>query len=593
MKSKNSFLDLAAVPFARKGSYLTILNKQDGEDIDRGKVQELYLSRTWNNSCAIKRADLIKISLVHDGQEVPYEYTATPSLLRLESEYGYTEFCITKTNCFQFRGKGVTLRCQAEMWGHEGSVDREDGTWEISFSMIGKFLFVPVKGKMIAKGGLNWMYQTPDPVQIDFSAEEGELFEGVIHTYLSNGQKEEHYPDFDEVVKENQQDYEAWCARYPDCDEEFRKTRELACYIVWSHVMAPYGKLTSEVVYMSRNSLADAFGWQQGYQAIAVMRDIRQAWNFICNMFDYQLPDGQLPDWINDYCCTYLTCKPPFQGFAIIWLLDHGDTEQLTVEDYRRLYYPMQRWTNWWFNYRDTDHDGIPQYSHPDESGWDDGSIFSKGVPVETPDLCAYMVLMTEACGRLAEKIGEHADARRWMEQSKNLLARMIVEFWDGERFFAKLSGSHEIVDCQCVALYQPIILGKRLPENIREKLIRDLKDENGFLCQHGIASEHPKSSLFEPLNGFCRGVVVSPVQLMMAIGLKNAGAEEVAKEVALRFSRKVARDGFSLCQFPYDDPAFVIAPSEKARNFVSDMSLATSWTAAIFLTLTGYILKS
>ena len=41
MKSKNSFLDLAAVPFARKGSYLTILNKQDGEDIDRGKVQEL------------------------------------------------------------------------------------------------------------------------------------------------------------------------------------------------------------------------------------------------------------------------------------------------------------------------------------------------------------------------------------------------------------------------------------------------------------------------------------------------------------------------------------------------------------------------
>lgn len=596
MKSEQSFLDLSKVPFSRKGSYLSILNKQDGEDIDRGKIDELYLSRTWNNSCAIKRADLIKISLVYNGKEIPYRYTATPSILRLDSEFGYVEFCITDENTFRFRGEGVTLRYRAEMWGHEGSVDRQDGTWEISFSMVGKFLFVPLNAKMNAEGGLNWMYQTPNPVQIEFFPQNtdnvGErVYEGAIHHYFSNGQKEMYYEDFDKIVEKNQKDFEAWGEKYPAVRTEFQKAREKAIYIIWSHVMAPNRQMTEEMVYMSRNCLADAFGWQQSYQAIAVGMDIRQAWGFLCNMFAYQLPDGQLPDWINDACSTYLTCKPPFQGLAFDWLWNHADMTQLRAEDYKRLYEPLAKWTLWWFDYRDSDRDGIPQYSHPDESGWDDGSIFSKGVPVESPDLCAFLILQTEALGKMAGKLGRHFEEKIWMEKSKCLLRNMLKEFWDGEHFVAKLSGSHEIVGGRCVALYQPIILGKRLPADVLEKLIRDLSDENGYLCEHGIASEHPNSSLFEIQNGFCRGVVVSPVQLMMVLGIKESGEDDLAKEIAYRFCRKVARDGFSLCHFPWDDPELVVAPSEKARNFVSDMSLDTSWTAAIFLTLAGFVI--
>ena len=591
MKKEDSFIDLRRVPFSRKNSFLSILNKQDGADIDRGKIDELYLSRTWNNSCALKFADMIKISLVYNDKEIPYQYSASPSLLRLECDYGYVEFCLTEKNVFRFRGSGVKLRCNAIMGGHEGSVDRQDGTWEISFSMVGKFLFVPLKGKMDATGGLNWMYQTPDPVQIDFFSETDTVFEGAIHSYLSNGQKATHYEAFDDIFRKNQEDYLEWSSKYPAVPDEYKQTQEMATYIIWSHVMAPMGIMTSEMVYMSRNSLADAFGWQQGYQAMAVYQDARQAWAFLCNMFDYQLPDGQIPDWINDNCSNYLSCKPPFQGLAFDWLWDHANMDELTVDDYLKLYYPLAKWAGWWFNYRDNDHDDIPQYSHPDESGWDDGSIFSKGVPVESPDLCAFLILMTEALGKIAEKVGRLADSRYWIGRSKKLLRDMIEQLWDGEHFQARLSGSHEIVGGQCVALYQPIILGKRLPADIREKLVAQLSDEQGYLCEHGIASEHPDSPLFELLNGFCRGVVVSPVQLMMAVGALNAGAEDLAYRIAERFCNKVRRDGFSLCHFPYDSEELIVAPSEKARNFVSDMTLDTSWTAAIFLFLAGNIL--
>ena len=593
MKSEKTMFDLVKIPFSRKGSYLSVLNKQEGRDIDRGSVDELYLSRSWNNSCALKRTDLIKLSLLHDGEEVPYEYTATPSLLRLDSEYGYVEICISPCDTFRLRGKGVKLRCYAAMGGHEGSLTREDGTWEISFTMIGKFLFVPITGNMEASGGLKWMYQTPEPATIDFSADSPDgIFEGAINTYLSNGQKKNYYEPFDDAVSGAQADYEKWDKKYPSVSEEFEKTRALATYVIWSSVMSPYKLITNEVVYMSRNSLADAFGWQQGYQAIAVYRDVKQAWDFLCNMFAYQLEDGQLPDWINDECSNYLSCKPPFQGLAFAWLWENADMNQLTVEDFAKLYYPMEKWAGWWFNYRDTDNDDIPQYSQPDESGWDDGSIFAKGVPVESPDLCAFLVLVTEALWKMAEKIGRNADARYWKGRSEKLLNDMIKELWDGEKFVARLSGTHEIVGGACVALYQPIILGKRLPENILNKLIADLSEENGYLCEHGIASEHLKSPLLELLNGFCRGVVVSPVQLMMALGAKSAGADALAQEIALRFCKKVARDGFSLCHFPYDSDELVIRPSEKAQHFVADMSLDTSWTAAIFLVLAGEILK-
>ena len=592
--------DLAKVPFARRGAYLSILNRQDGlnedrglNDMLRGTVDELYLSRTWNNTCGLKRADLIQIVLLADGKEISYEYTASPAVLRLDAAGGFVEFVITKDNIFRFRGCGVTLRLEAVPGGHEGSVEKPNNTWEIAFSNIGKFLFVPVKGRMHAEGGLNWMYQQPYPVTVDYCADEtGGSFEGAVHYYAQSGHPKAAYEPFDEIRQEAEADFEAWKEKYPAVPEEFRATRELALYEIWSHILPPGGLIKNEVVYMSRNCLADAFGWQQSYQAVAVSRDIHQAWAFLCNMFDYQRENGQLPDWLNDCCDNDLTCKPPFQGVAFAWLFEHARMEELTEKEYHRLYEPLAKWALWWFNERDDDHNGIPQYNHPDESGWDDSSIFSKGVPVESPDLAAYLVLITEALSKIAAALSRDADAVFWKLRSETLLESMIRELWDGRHFFARKAVTFERIESRCVAMVQPIVLGKRLPKEIRDILAEDICGPGGFLAEFGVMSEHPDSDLLELRNGFCRGSVVSPVQMMMALGLLSAGEKDKAKEIARRFCRKVQRDGFSLEHFPYDAPELVVAPSEKAKNFVADMTLDTSWTAAVFLVLAGFVLK-
>lgn len=48
--------------------------------------------------------------------------------------------------------------------------------------------------------------------------------------------------------------------------------------------------------------------------------------------------------------------------------------------------------------------------------GWDDASIFAKGVPLESADLCAYLSLQTEVLARLAKRIGLHSQAKMWQE---------------------------------------------------------------------------------------------------------------------------------------------------------------------------------
>ena len=119
----------------------------------------------------------------------------------------------------------------------------------------------------------------------------------VVHAYISNGLRLEQYRPFDQCVEENERALAQWGEKYPKVAPEFEATARVAVYTIWSHVMEPDGLLKDRVVYMSRNHLVDAFGWQQSYQAMTAWRDPETAWQFLHNMFDYQLPEGQLPDW--------------------------------------------------------------------------------------------------------------------------------------------------------------------------------------------------------------------------------------------------------------------------------------------------------
>jgi len=119
-------------------------------------------------------------------------------------------------------------------------------------------------------------------------------------------------------------------------------------------------------------------------------------------------------------------------------------------------------------------------------------------------------------------------------------------------------------------------MLGKRLPDEIRIKLLKDLRT-SGIVTPYGPASEHPKSPYFID-DGYWRGPVWAPHYLFLVEGLKRCGETEWAKELAVKFCEMCRQSGFaenfsSLDGRPLRDTGY-------------------SWTVDVFFTLANEYLE-
>jgi len=144
------------------------------------------------------------------------------------------------------------------------------------------------------------------------------------------------------------------------------------------------------------------------------------------------------------------------------------------------------------------------------------------------------------------------------------------------------------------LANYQPIILGKRLPQHIIDKVAEKLMEDGAWLTEIGFASESMKSDMVTFGFPFVLGRVVAPQNMILSVGLQAAGKQEEAEIAARRFCDHVSREGFALGFAPYN---YYKHNGEKADQqtvpSMSDCWMWSSWTANCFLTLvTGFIGK-
>ncbi len=112
----------------------------------------------------------------------------------------------------------------------------------------------------------------------------------------------------------------------------------------------------------------------------------------------------------------------------------------------------------------------------------------------------------------------------------------------------------------------------KRLREDIISTIVNRLASEDEYMTSGGIVSELLGSPYFNLSGGFMRGKINAPIQLLLSIGLKNAGEKELACRIATRYCDLVCKTGLS---------------SWMCETIVE----WTSETAAIFLTIASYLL--
>ncbi len=573
--------DIHDVPFSRKLSFLYI-----GED-DRlpgevEKVKHLYISRQVKKYRLSTEPDtpvypgLISIIPCKKKKRIPYTLKAEPSILTLKTEDGWVQFCFDNKDLIRIRSNNIQLHFSALLTGHEAAISRLDGTYQVSFDPAGEFLLVPVTGKTEFESEWNAKAAACSKFDLYMEPEEDGVFEMCIHYAYSNTKRQQEYRPFESCMQEAREDYEAWYAMYPKVSAIYEYTKRIAAYSVWICYVAPMGLLKDYALLFQKNDCA--FSWQSAYNAMAICNDAEMSVRLLLTAFGFQDEYGEIPDLFDDHYINILATKPPFHGAAVLYMLKSmGD--KITAEQCSRMYEPLTGWCRWWLTFRDTDHDGVPQYNQGCESGADTTMMLSKGVPAECPDIISYVILLEEALGYLAERLGKAKEANEWFMASKKLTNSLIQDFWDGNHFIARVSTTHVPVETTGLEGYAPVLLGSRIPSEIMDKMANDL--EAHYLTECGLSpvTLDEGNPAFVFVEGFD--------QLKFSIGLFDAGKTELARKIVKAYcdesARRLPSFGYTVGQLPED-------PGIQGAFFFSGYGKCSSLSGCIFLTLSGLL---
>lgn len=202
-------------------------------------------------------------------------------------------------------------------------------------------------------------------------------------------------------------------------------------------------------------------------------------------------------------------------------------------------------------------------YALPWQQVRNNSTVFSQGVPVESPDLSAFLVIQMEALAGIARRLGKTQESITWLARSEDLLNGMITHFWNwsrkqfvptlhtpsyepcGHQHGGCLRHSHLEIQSASLLPYISIVLGRRLPESIRQCLVTDLTAPGKFLTEFGLATESVNSP-YHNSDGYWRGPIWAPATMLIVEGLYRAGEESLARDIARRFCKMASENGMA-----------------------------------------------
>lgn len=579
-------INLHKIPFSRRGSYLALNLADDGSGL---------ALRTVYNGYENAKRELIRLVPCRDGKPIPFRLEMEPWGIRVEAEAG----CGSSTMVLKGKG-GLSLSGSGMEWsleylgaGLEGGYAKPlpmslpSEAWRIIDQVSQSFL------DLYPKSG-DWTIEAPFGLgrMTSFYSQDGNIplerhtcpyvratIGGGMSPFrliLRIGPDEEPEPEFGETEAEIsacRQEYERWCApwlaRLPAVHPH-RNGAALALYVLWSSIVEPMGLLKRPAVLMSKNWMNNVWSWDHCFNALALASlEPALAADQLLLPFDHQSESGMLPDYVNNRTTLRTFTKPPVHGWCLRRLREKG--VRFEEAELRRLYGKLVRWTDWWFAARDRDGDGICQYDHGFECGWDNSSAFDRGIPIESPDLTAYLLLQIDVLADLSLELGLPEETAGWRSRYDGLLEKFLAYFWVDGAFVTRHDG--EAVPPGSLLNYMPAVLGEKLPESVFRSLTSALAEEGRYEAPSGFATEALNSPAYRPGASYWRGPVWAPVMYLLADGLRRGGAQELADRAAGRFLAAVAESGGMYENYDpvtgrgYDDPAY-------------------TWTAGVFLLL-------
>jgi putative isomerase len=332
-------------------------------------------------------------------------------------------------------------------------------------------------------------------------------------------------PDVEQDLNEIKSDWSIFRKSMPSTLPEFHDSALRSWFNLWSSTVPARGNYKYPGVIMSKDFMSSIWSWDHCFNALALsLSNIKAALEQFFLPFELQAANGALPDYVNpELEVVWGVTKPPIHGWCFNKLMDAYD---LDLDVLKKAYKHLSLWTQWWMQYNDVDGDGVPDYPMGCDSGWDNSTVFDLGYYVESPDLCAYLIIQMNTLSRISHKLGNSDDEGHWKVEAQKLYSLFNSHSWVNGCYVAKVSHSHEFDEypTSLITLI-PLILGELLDDDRKNKMISDLKKY--YLTDYGLATEYYRGKYYKSDN-YWRGSIWAPSTYIIVDGLWRAGEKEL-----------------------------------------------------------------
>lgn len=569
----NRFLNLNKMAFCTYGSNMTITRKQNAYmafDMNETVPDGYYFHPLYDNEMFY---GLLYRMSFEGIPSISMQYEFDPEALRLFYDRNSIRVCFPDRNTLRFAGYAeCAFVLDYEKPRHRDVAFSIDPTHaELNFYTKKSVLYVR-KGTAEVDAPWNWKDERCSHITIRLIPDENGELDFSIEEFDRGWEGPKDNESFDFYTRAQRKsflDFQKGCMQTDN--PVFMEAFEACAYMAWSSVIYDCGYIRDrEVIVLSKNWMAMTASWDNTFNLLPFSAtNQRLAMDQLFILFDYQEPIGALPDWITTQRYNHSFLKPPVVGAVMRILMDDGVVFE---EKYlRRLCEQLEKLIEFWLNYRDYDHDGIPEYGHGNDSGNDNCTVFDIAPNVEAPDLTAYIVADYDFLARCERIFGNEARALEWEKKASELFAKLIEHSWSEERgqFVSPISGVHQIAEGDALINYMPIILAYRMDDDMKQKLVAGLKQENRFYTRWGFASESTKSPKYSR-DSYWRGPIWAPQAFFVVEGLREAGETEFAREAAKRY--------VDLCMY-----SGCFAENYEALNGIGLRDTSYSWGSNVF----------
>lgn len=570
-KTEKDTFNLNNNAFLRAGAWFGIIGKPQrfasAADIGQWGATDLFLWSRRGGVSSLGTNELMQLIPVYKGEKIAYSVTVKPTELTVNTDFGKIRFCFASPSLMMVKGEnGLGLMLWRKMEMHQMARRRGEKGFETAYGYVCSIVYNPVRGSIDMDADWDFDSLSMPLVKGEVKPDENGEFLLSIEESTHFGRIRAAYPSYEEALADVTKAWNAYFAARPALAAEYADDREETAYLTWSHLASPAGLSKRPLLFMRQSGVASS--WQLCETAVVLKNDLPLAVELLCNSLDLQGPTGQIPDTYSDQSAECTRFKPPIQGWALEMLMQTHDLQkEVPAETLTYLYEGYSRWADWFTKYRDDDGDGIPQMEHGDETGNDDSPLFLHTYCVDAPELSAFLALLYEKLGDLAGLIGRDAEKEAWYARSKELIDKMIKLFWNGERFIAREHENHDnIIDVKALEFYRPILLGKRLPPEILDKLTADLMEEGHYLSIAGFTVEDMSDSPYSTL-GTGRGKILPSDNILIITGLYLAGKKAEAKIAAKKYI-----EGFRKVGTMYYSGGFIGSWAPAAWQILADL---------------------